>query len=163
VVDRHCFFLSLLSFLPDCGMHCSFSHTLSVPECLLILCLVRWRGMVARSVYRAGQVCSNVCTVAALCSSWLESAEPLRKAMSVWIKLDDHILDMGIICKCVLPAQHPILFRKVRTPSVPGTTSMIRPLPGLCRIQQRKQMRLSKKKKNRQWTMSARGKNVTEQ
>jgi hypothetical protein len=77
------FFLLLLSFLPDCGMHCRFSHTLSVTQYLFILCLVRWRGMVVPSVYRAGHVCRNVWTVAALCSSWLKSAEPLTTAMSV--------------------------------------------------------------------------------
>jgi hypothetical protein len=93
--------------------------------------------MVALSVYRAGHVCSNVWTVAALCWSWLESAEPLRNVTSsVGIKLDDHTFDVGIICKCVLPAQLPVLLRKVRTPSIPGTTSMIRSLPGLGRIQQ---------------------------
>jgi hypothetical protein len=70
--------------------------------------------MVVPSVYRMSHVCSNVCTVAALCSSWLESAEPLRMVTSsVRIKLDDHTLDMGIICKCVLPAQLPILLQKV--------------------------------------------------
>jgi hypothetical protein len=62
--------------------------------------------MVAPIFYRAGLVCSNVWIVAALCWSWLESAEPLRKVTSsVWIKLDDHTVDVGIICKCVLPAQ----------------------------------------------------------
>jgi hypothetical protein len=30
------------------------------------------------SVYRASNVYGNVCTVAALCWSWMESAEPLR-------------------------------------------------------------------------------------
>jgi hypothetical protein len=70
--------------------------------------------MVAPSVYRVGHVCRNVWTVTALCSSWLESAEPLRKVTSgVRIKLDDHTLDLSIICKCVLPAQLPVLFRKV--------------------------------------------------
>jgi hypothetical protein len=73
---------SLLSFLPECGMHCRFSHTLSVTQYLFILCLVRWHGMVAPSVYHTGHVCRNVCTVAALCSSELESAEHLRKVMS---------------------------------------------------------------------------------
>jgi hypothetical protein len=38
----------------------------------------------------------------------------------VGIKLDDRNLDVGIICKCVLPVQLPVLFRKVRTPSIPG-------------------------------------------
>jgi hypothetical protein len=117
-------------------MHCRFSHTLSVTQYLFILFLVRWRGMVAPSVYRTDHVCGNIHTVAALCSSWLESAEPLRMATSVWIKLDDHTVDVGIICKCMLPAQLPILFRKVRTPSIPGTTFIIRSLPGLGRIQQ---------------------------
>jgi hypothetical protein len=28
-------------------------------------------------------------------------------------KLDNHTLDVGIICKCVLPAQLLVLFRKV--------------------------------------------------
>jgi hypothetical protein len=64
-------------------MHCRFSYTLSVTQYLFMLCLVRWRGMVAPSVYRAGHVCRNIHTVAALCSSWLESAEPLRVTMSV--------------------------------------------------------------------------------
>jgi hypothetical protein len=52
------------------------------------------------------------------------------------MKLDDHNRDVGITCKYVLPAQLPVLFRKFRTPSIPGTTSMIRSLPGLDRIQQ---------------------------
>jgi hypothetical protein len=39
VVERHCFFF-LLSFLPDCGMHCRFSDTLSVNQYLFMLCLV---------------------------------------------------------------------------------------------------------------------------
>jgi hypothetical protein len=38
--------------------------------------------MVEPSVYRAALVCSYVWTVVALCWSWLESAEPLRTAMS---------------------------------------------------------------------------------
>jgi hypothetical protein len=38
----------------------------------------------------------------------------------VGIKLDDDTVDVGIICKCVLPAQLPVLFRKFRTPSIPG-------------------------------------------
>jgi hypothetical protein len=66
----------------------------------------------------------------------VESAEPLRTAMSVCIKLDDLTLGVGIISKCVLPAQLPVLFRKVRIPPIPGTTSMIRSLPGLGRIRQ---------------------------
>jgi hypothetical protein len=82
VVDR--LFFCLLPFLPDWCMHCRFSDTLSVTQYLFILCSVRWRGMVAPRVYRAGHVCRNVRTVAALCSSWLESAEPLRTAMSEW-------------------------------------------------------------------------------
>jgi hypothetical protein len=127
----------LLSFLPDCGMHCRFCHALSVTQYLFILCLVRWRGMVAPRVYLAGrvQVCSYVWIVAALCSSWLETTEPLRTAMSEWIKLDDNTLDVRIICKWVLSAQLPVLFRRVRTPSIHGTTSMIGSLPGLERIQ----------------------------
>jgi hypothetical protein len=91
--------------------------------------------MVALSVYRSGHVCSNVWTVAALCSSLLKSTEPLRKVTSsVRIKLYDHTLDVCIICKCVLPAQILVLFRKVRPPSIQGTTSMIRSLPVLDRI-----------------------------
>jgi hypothetical protein len=35
-----------------------------------------------------------------------------------------------ITCKCVLPVQLPVLFRKFRTPSIPGTASMIRSLQG---------------------------------
>jgi hypothetical protein len=65
------------------------------------------------------QPCTQLCwTVAALCSSWLESAEPQRKVMSVersW----SSTLDVGFICKCVLPAQRPFLFRKFRTRSTP--------------------------------------------
>jgi hypothetical protein len=54
-------------------------------------------------------------TVAALCWSWFESTEPLRKVTSsVRIKLDDHTLDVDIICKCVLPAQLAFLFQKFR-------------------------------------------------
>jgi hypothetical protein len=79
----------LLSFMLDCGMHCRFSHTLSVTQYLFILCLVRWHGMVSPSVYRVGHVCSNARTVAASCSSWLESAVPLGKVTSsIRIKLD---------------------------------------------------------------------------
>jgi hypothetical protein len=45
-------------------------------------------------------------TVVVLCWSWLELAELLRNVTSrVCIKFDDHTLDVGIICKCVLPAQ----------------------------------------------------------
>jgi hypothetical protein len=58
---------------------------------------------------------------------------------SVGIKLDDHILDVDIFCKCVLFAQRAVLFRKFRTPSIPGTTPMIRSLPGLGRMQQWKE------------------------
>jgi hypothetical protein len=78
--------------------------------------------MVAPSVYRAGHLCSVVWAVAALFCSWLESAEPLRKVTtrSVRKKLDDHTADVGIICKYVLPAQIPVLLRKVRIPSIPG-------------------------------------------
>jgi hypothetical protein len=127
---------SLLSFLPDCVTHCRFSHTLSATQYLFILCLVRWRGMVA-SVYRAGHVYINGQTVAAVCWSWLESAKPLRNVTSsVWMKLDDHRLVVVIIAECALLAQLPVLFLKVRTPSIPGTTSMICSLPGLGRIQQ---------------------------
>jgi hypothetical protein len=68
----------------------------------------------ARCIARAMCVVMNG-TVAVLCSSWLESAEPLRKVTkSVGIKLDDHTLDVGIIYKCVLPAQLPVSFRKVQ-------------------------------------------------
>jgi hypothetical protein len=77
VVDRHWFFL-LFSFLPDCVMNCRFSNTLSVTIYLCILCLVRRHGVVTPSVYLAGRVWRNVWRVAALCWSWLESAEPLR-------------------------------------------------------------------------------------
>jgi hypothetical protein len=38
----------------------------------------------------------------------------------VGIKLDDHTLEVGIICKFVLPAHFPVLLRKFRTPSIPG-------------------------------------------
>jgi hypothetical protein len=43
----------LLYFLPDCGMHCRFSHTLSVTQYLFILSVVNLRSVVATSVYRA--------------------------------------------------------------------------------------------------------------
>jgi hypothetical protein len=78
--------------------------------------------MVAPNVYRAVQVCSIVWTVAALCSIWLGSAVPLRKVMtsSVRIKLYDHTLDVDSICKRVLTAELPVIFRKFRTPSIPG-------------------------------------------
>jgi hypothetical protein len=39
--------------------------------------------MVGTNVYIASNVCINGHKVAALCWSWLECAEPLRKAMSV--------------------------------------------------------------------------------
>jgi hypothetical protein len=74
-------------------------------------------------------------TFVALCWSCLESAQPLRKAMSVSLKLDNHALDVDIICKCMLPAQLPVLFRKVRNPSIPGTSFKIHSLPGLSRVQ----------------------------
>jgi hypothetical protein len=86
--------------------------------------------MLAQSVYRLEHVRRNVWTVAALCSSWLESAQPLRNVPgNVRIKLDNHPVDVGIICKCVLPAKRPVLFQKFRTPSIPGTICMIRSLP----------------------------------
>jgi hypothetical protein len=74
---------------------------LSVTQYLFITLLstVMWHGR--QSVYRASHVCSNVWAVVALCLSRLESAEPLRK------KLDNHTLDAGIICECVLPANSP--------------------------------------------------------
>jgi hypothetical protein len=79
---------------------------------------VSWYGMVARSVYRASHACSYVETGAALCSSWLESAEPQRTVRRVEYSWSS-TLDTGFICKCVLPAQHPVLFRTVQTPSIP--------------------------------------------
>jgi hypothetical protein len=42
--------------------------------------------MVTLSVYRARHISSYVKTVAALCSSWLESAEPLRTGMVDWYR-----------------------------------------------------------------------------
>jgi hypothetical protein len=119
-------------------MHCRFSHTLSVTQYPFSNCLVSWLGMVAR-VFIERAVCAVMyLRVSALWSSGLEAAEPLRNVTSsVRIKLDDHILDVGMVCKSVLPAQqHPVLFRKVRTASIPGTTPMIRSLPELGRIQQ---------------------------
>jgi hypothetical protein len=134
VVNRHCFF-SLLSFLPDCGMNCRFSRTLSVTQYLFTLCLVKWRGMVELSVYRASHACRYVQTVAALCSvGW--SLQNLWERWWVWNKVGDYTLDVGFICMCVQPAQRPVLSRKFWTPSIPGTTSMIRSLPGLDQVQQ---------------------------
>jgi hypothetical protein len=76
-----------LSFLPGCSMLCRFIHTLSVTHYLFILCLI---GDVAWLCleFIARAICSNVWTVSVLCSSCLESAEPLRKlTSSVRIKL----------------------------------------------------------------------------
>jgi hypothetical protein len=92
-------FFSLLFLLPDCAMHGRFSQAISVTQYLFILCLARWHDTAAPSVYRTDQAYNNVWTVAALCSSWLESAEPLRKVTSsVRIKLDDQTLDVDIMC-----------------------------------------------------------------
>jgi hypothetical protein len=108
---------------------CESAYTLSVTQYLFTLCWVRWRGMVAPSVYRAGHVCSKVSSVAALCSNWLESAEPLRNVTSSSRKKVGRSYSWRgyylqvcaacaavlfasvcclwncIICKCVLPAQ----------------------------------------------------------
>jgi hypothetical protein len=81
VVDRLCFYLL---FLQDYGMHCYVSHTLSVTHYLVTIFLVSRAGMVALSVYHASHVCGNVCTVVALCSSWLESAQRHRMVMTVY-------------------------------------------------------------------------------
>jgi hypothetical protein len=43
-----------------------------------------------------------------------ESGVPLRTVnLSAGIKLDDHTLDVDIICKFMLPAQLPVLFGKL--------------------------------------------------
>jgi hypothetical protein len=71
--------------------------------------------MLAPSVYLMGHVCSYVQTVVCLV---LELVQSLWERWWVWMKLEDHTLDVGIICKCVLSAQLPVLFRKVRTLSI---------------------------------------------
>jgi hypothetical protein len=72
-------------------------------------------------------MCAGMCTQLLPCARVVESADPLRTAMST--------LDLDIIYKCVLPAQRPVLFRKIRTPSILRTTSISRSLPGLARMQ----------------------------
>jgi hypothetical protein len=49
------------------------------------------------------QPCKQLCgDSSSFCSSWLESAEPQRTVMSVDLSWSSS-LDMGFICKCVLP------------------------------------------------------------
>jgi hypothetical protein len=60
------FFFSFLSFLPDFDKHCGFSHTLSVTKHLFIVCLVRWRGMVA-PVFTARAMCAGMYGQLLLC------------------------------------------------------------------------------------------------
>lgn len=62
------------------------------------------------SVYRASHVrvaMYYVRTVAALCWSRFESAQPMRTVMSVSIKLDDHRLVVGSVAERVRPPQTP--------------------------------------------------------
>jgi hypothetical protein len=57
--------------------------------------------MVALSVYRASHACSYVKTVADLCSSWLESADPQR---TVWNKVGVLFLTWVLFASvCCLP------------------------------------------------------------
>jgi hypothetical protein len=49
---------------------------------------------------------------------WFESAEPQRTVISVEYSWNS-TLDVGVISKRVLPAQLPVLFWKVWTPSIP--------------------------------------------
>jgi hypothetical protein len=68
--------------------------------CRVVVCTVGL-VMVEPSVYRARRVCTNVLvyTAAALCSSWLESEEPLRNVTSSYrIMLDDHSLFSSVCC-----------------------------------------------------------------
>jgi hypothetical protein len=85
IVDRYCCCVvdTLFFFWQDCGIHCYVSHTPSVNHSMFTVFLVSRPGMVALGVYHASHVCGNVCTIAALCYSWLESAEHLRTVMRV--------------------------------------------------------------------------------
>jgi hypothetical protein len=135
MIDRHCFYF-FLSFLPDYVMHCRFSHTLSVNHYLFIpvLSSASWRGMVAPIVYRAPK-CAVMDRLAALCSCWLESAEPLRTSMSVeWsytIILLTWVLFESVCC---LPSS-PSYSEKFEPRQHLGTIFTIHSLPGLGRIQ----------------------------
>jgi hypothetical protein len=106
-------------FLQDYVMHYYVSHTLSVTHYLFILFLVSRPGLVTLSVYRASHVCGNVYIVAALCSSWLESAERLRTEMRMfeysWMIID---LSWGLLPRvCSLP-KLPVLSLEVRALSL---------------------------------------------
>jgi hypothetical protein len=98
---------------------------------LFTLFLVSRLDMVALSAYRASHVCGNICNRSCLVLQ-LDSAEPLRTVTSsVWIKLDDHTLHVGITAECVQPAHTPRLIPRGSSSVPPGTTSNIRSPPGI--------------------------------
>jgi hypothetical protein len=134
VVDRLCFFFFFLFcriVVCTVGLVISFLYSISV---YTLLSKVMRHGCTkcllhGPCVQECMDSCCFVLELVGVCTASENSDE------SVGIQLDDHTLDVGIICKCVLPAQIPILFQKAWTLSIPGTTSMIHSLPGLGRIQ----------------------------
>jgi hypothetical protein len=117
VVDRHCF--SLLSFLWDYGMHCRLGYNAFCNSIYVytLLSKLTWHGR-TECLSRSSNCMGSCCCVLELVGVCRASENGVE---SVGIKLDDHTLDVGIICKCVLPVKLPVLFRKFRNPSIPGS------------------------------------------
>jgi hypothetical protein len=132
VVDRHCFLL-LFTSCRTAVWHVGQSHAVSNYICLYSQLMCHGR---TQCVYRTSYECSYVKTVAALC--WVDwSLQNRRRRWWVWYNKagalpSTWVLFTNVCCLPNVPFYHE---RFESRPSL-GTTSMIRSLLGLGRIQQ---------------------------